>query len=358
MRRAAVIGCGDISVVHLEAIAALDDASLVAVCDVDPDRAQAVGSRSDVPTWTDHRALLESARPDVVHICTPHDQHAPVAIDCLRAGIAVLTEKPVAATVAEAERVVAAAEQNPDVKIGVCFQNRYNATVEAIRNHLDRGVGTVLGGHATVMWHRIPAYYAARPWRGRLASSGGGVLINQAIHTLDLLQWLLGDVVAVEAQVSGGRIDPGIEVEDTATLVLAHATGARSILVATNTNVIDSPVTLEIDTEQASFFVRDDLTIRHPDGRSERVVERRVETAGRGYWGVGHQRLIADFYARLDDPEPFWISPHEATKSLRIIESAYQISGFGRPPGTRPADPADPADPAEQDDGDTALSRA
>ena len=331
MRRAAVIGCGDISIVHFEAIGALGEATLVAVCDLDPALAKAAGDRWGVPAYTDHRALLELEQVDVVHVCTPHDQHAQVAIDCHGAGVAVLTEKPLAATVAEAERVVAAAAKNPQVKIGVCFQNRYNATVEAIRDLVDRDVGRPVGGHATVMWHRTPAYYAARPWRGRMSSSGGGVLINQAIHTLDLLQWLLGDVVAVDARVSGGRIGPGIDVEDTATLFLDHATGASSIFVASNTNVVDSPVTLEIDTERASFFVRDDLTIRHADGRIEKVAERRVETAGRGYWGVSHQRLIADFYARLDDPEPFWISPREATKSLRIIAAAYEVSGFGRP---------------------------
>jgi UDP-N-acetyl-2-amino-2-deoxyglucuronate dehydrogenase len=330
MRRAAVIGCGDISIVHFEAIGALSDVTLVAVCDLDPALAKAAGDRWAVPAYSDHRALLELEQVDVVHVCTPHDQHAQVAIDCLRVGVAVLTEKPLAATVAEAERVVAAAEEHPEVKIGVCFQNRYNATVEAIRDRLARDPGTLIGGHATVMWHRTPAYYAARPWRGRMSSSGGGVLINQAIHTLDLLQWLLGDVVRVDAQVSGGHIGAGIDVEDAATLILDHATGARSIFIATNTNVVDSPVTLEIDTDRASFFVRDDLTIRHADGRVETVAERRVETAGRGYWGVSHQRLIADFYGRLADRDPFWISPREATKSLRIIAAAYDVSGFGR----------------------------
>jgi predicted dehydrogenase len=328
MRRAAVVGCGDISIVHFEAIAALGEAALVAVCDLDPALAKAAGVRWGVPAYTDHRALLELEQVDVVHVCTPHDQHAQVAIDCLQAGVAVLTEKPLTATVAEAERVVAVAEEHPEVKIGVCFQNRYNATVEAIRDLLDRDAGPPIGGHATVMWHRTPAYYTARPWRGRMSSSGGGVLINQAIHTLDLLQWLLGDVVAVDAQVSGGRIGPGIDVEDTATLILDHATGARSIFIGTNANVVDSPVTLEIDTDRASFFVRDDLTIRYRDGRIEQVAERRVETAGRGYWGVSHQRLIADFYDRLEDPGPFWIGPREATKSLRIIAAAYDVSGY------------------------------
>ncbi len=330
MRRSALIGCGDISIVHVEAIEAIADVVLVAVCDVDPIVAKVAGERWSVPVYTDHQTLLETTPLDVVHVCTPHDQHARVVVDCLEAGVAVLVEKPLAATVEQAERVVAAADRHPDVKVGVCFQNRYNATVEAIRERIVLGdAGRLIGGHATVLWHRTPEYYAARPWRGRMSRSGGGVLINQAIHTLDLLEWLLGDVVAVDAQVSGSRIAPDVDVEDTAILLLDHAGGARSVFVATNVNVVDSPVTLEIDTEHTTFFIRGDLSIRQADGPVETVAERRVETVGRGYWGASHRRLISDFYDRLDDPEPFWIGPREATKSLRIIEEAYRVSGFG-----------------------------
>ncbi len=326
MPGAAVIGCGDVSIVHFEAIDKLAGAELVGVCDVDPTATAKASDRWGVPGFNDHQALLGAIQPDVAHVCTPHDQHAPVVIDCLDAGVAVIVEKPLAATMSEAERIIAAADRHPEVKIGVCFQNRYNATIQAIRARLDTGeLGRVLGGHGTVMWHRGPAYYASRPWRGRMINSGGGVLINQAIHTLDLLQWLLGAVTAVDGYVGRSRRAPGVDVEDMALLVLDHITGARSLVAASNANVVDSPVTLEVDTEHATLSVRNDLTVRHADGRVETVTERRAASGGRGYWGVSHRLLIADFYDTLQDRQPFWLGPREAAKSQRIIEQAYGL---------------------------------
>ena len=141
--------------------------------------------------------MLDAEHPDIVHVCTPHHLHAPMAIECLRRGVHVLLEKPVATTVADGEAVVRAAEAST-ATVGVCFQNRFNPTVRAIRDLLDAGtLGDLLGGRAAVTWFRDESYYEARPWRGRWAESGGGVLINQAIHTLDLLQWFLGDVTTV-----------------------------------------------------------------------------------------------------------------------------------------------------------------
>src|SRR6478609_4807260 len=196
MVRAAVIGCGDISVVHTAAIAEAPDAELVAVCDRDPDRLANATDAYGVPGFADHNTMLDQVRPDVVHICTSHDQHVPVAIDCLARGVHVIMEKPLAHTLADGERLVAAAEQS-QAKIAVCFQNRYNTTAAAMHQRLSTGeLGRVLGAAATVCWHRTPDYYRSRPWRGTWAGSGGGVLMNQAIHTIDLLQWLLGDVTA------------------------------------------------------------------------------------------------------------------------------------------------------------------
>jgi UDP-N-acetyl-2-amino-2-deoxyglucuronate dehydrogenase len=322
--RAAVVGCGDVSVVHLRAIESLAGAELVGVCDTDQDRRAAAGRRYGVPQFADHRQLLQAVRPDVVHVCTPHDQHAPVAIDCLDAGVAVLAEKPVAHTVAEADRLIAAARKHPAVKIGICLQNRYNTATQAARDLLDSGkLGPVRGGSAAVLWHRDPAYYQARPWRGRKARSGGGVLINQAIHTLDLMEWLLGDVVRVRGHAGRYGLD-GIDVEDTASVVLDHAGGARSVVFATVANAVDSPVTIEIVTERAVLLIRGDLTVSHADGRVETVAEPVASTGGRAYWGASHERLIADFYRTLADPEPFWIGPQEGARSLRVIHQIYQ----------------------------------
>jgi UDP-N-acetyl-2-amino-2-deoxyglucuronate dehydrogenase len=329
--RVAVIGCGDVSIVHFEAIEAIADGELVAVCDSDPATLTAVAARYQVPGFADHRQLVDAVTPDVVHVCTPHDQHADVAVDCLRAGVGVLLEKPLANTPAEGNRIVmAAAEQG--AKIGVCFQNRYNATAQAIHSALESGrLGAVLGGFGAVMWHRPPAYFESRPWRGRWLTSGGGVMINQAIHTLDLLQWFLGEVTQFQGGVSQRLLSGDREVEDTADLVLHHSSGARSVLFATAANVVDSPVALEIVTEEATLHVRGDLTITYADGRVETVPERVAASGGRAYWGVSHQLLIQDFYDRLADDEPFWISPVEAAKSLRVIGEMYAQSGLSVP---------------------------
>jgi len=321
--RAAVIGCGDVSVVHLQGIEKLDGADLAGVCDTDAGRAGAAAERYGVPAFTGHRELLDAVRPDVVHVCTPHDQHAAVAIDCLDAGVAVLVEKPVAHTVAEADRLLAAARRQPGVKIGVCLQNRYNTAARTARDLLGSGeLGRVRGGSATLLWHREPAYYQARPWRGRKDVSGGGVLINQAIHTLDLMEWLLGDVVRVRGHAGRYALD-GIDVEDTASVLLDHTGGARSVVFATVANVVDSPVTIEIVTERAVLLIRGDLTVSHADGRIETVTEPVASTGGRAYWGASHELLIADFYRTLADPDPFWISPQEGARSLRVIQQIY-----------------------------------
>nr|AHE14685.1 putative oxidoreductase domain protein [uncultured bacterium] len=327
MSTAAVIGCGDVSVVHLQAIENLAGVDLIGVCDTDPTRAAAAGQRYGVPSFGDHRQLLEAVRPDVAHVCTPHHQHVPVAIDCLEAGVALLVEKPVAHTVGEADRLIAAALARPDLKTGICLQNRYNAATRAARALLESGqVGAVRGGSATVLWHRDPAYYRARPWRGRVRDSGGGVLINQAIHTLDLMEWLLGDVVGVRGHTGRYALDD-VDVEDTAAVLLDHAGGARSVVFATLAHVTDSPVTIEIVTEGAVLLIRGDLTVTYADGRIETIAERRASTGGRAYWGASHDLLIADFYRTLPDSEPFWISPQEGARSLRLISQIYQLNG-------------------------------
>lgn len=326
MATSAVVGCGDISVVHLEAIRETAGAELVGVCDLDPTSAAGAGHRYEVPAFTDHRRLLAELRPDVVHVCTPHDQHAPVAVDSLHVGANVLLEKPLAHTVAAAEQIAGAAAGHPGSKVGVCFQNRYNTTSLAMRRLLVSGaLGEVVGGSASVRWRRTPEYYRARPWRGQRARSGGGVLINQAIHTLDLLEWLVGDVTAVRGDVRhDGQHTPAIDVEDTAHLVLQHGSAVQTLFDATTLNVSDEPVTIEIVTENAVLHLRGDLTVSYGDGKVETVQDTPPgESLGRSYWGTSHRLLIDDFYRRLPDPTPFWIGPGEALSTMRILDQVY-----------------------------------
>jgi predicted dehydrogenase len=151
------------------------------------------------------------------------------------------------------------------------------------------------------------------------------VLINQAIHTLDLLEWLLGEVVEIRGHAARHQLD-GIDVEDTANAVLTHAGGARSVFFATVTNAIDAPVTIDIATERATLHIRGDLTVRHHDGRTTVVAEPPAATGGRPYWGASHELLIADFYHTLHDPGPFWIDPAAGARSLRVVHGIYQAS--------------------------------
>ncbi|GAA1837807.1 Gfo/Idh/MocA family protein [Microlunatus capsulatus] len=326
MPTAAVIGCGDVSVVHLDALASLPDVELVGVVEPDAGRREAAAQKYGVPGFADPAALLAQVRPDVVHVTTPHHTHVEVALAALAEGVHVVLEKPVASTLADGERLAVAAEAG-GAKIAVCFQNRYNAAVRALQERLASGeLGAVRGAAATVVWHRDASYYENRPWRSTWAGSGGGLLMNQAIHTVDLVQWLMGDVTRVEGHASTRALADAIEVEDTAEIALQHASGARSVFYATLAHAANAPVTLDVVTEGATLSLRGDLTIAHADGRTETVQERTAASGGRSYWGVSHELLLADFYARLGDPEPFWISPREALKSLRIVKDVYRQS--------------------------------
>jgi predicted dehydrogenase len=323
--RAAIIGCGDISALHLAAIATVPGAELVAVCDIDEGRLSAASTGNDVPGFSDHLSLFDEIQPDVVHICTPHSTHAAIAVDALERGIHVVLEKPVAHTRDEAARLVRAAE-NSGAKISICFQNRYNAPVAAAHAALSSGtLGRILGASATVLWHRTAAYYLDRPWRGRWSTGGGGLLMNQAIHTVDLVQWLVGPVASVRGSASTRYLDDVIEVEDTAEMVLLHDNGARSVFYATLAHAANAPVDIEIVTEKATLHLRGDLTITHADGRVETVAET-AATGERAYWGVSHELLIQDFYSSLADAGAFWIDPLAARASFDIIQDVYDQS--------------------------------
>ncbi|GMA18742.1 Gfo/Idh/MocA family oxidoreductase [Arsenicicoccus piscis] len=287
-RTAAVVGAGTIARMHLAPIAALADVELVGVCDTDAPRAAEAAATYGTQAFTDRRTLLAEARPDVVHLCLSHDQHLPVALDALAAGAHVLTEKPLAPTLLDAQRFHDAAQQAAarGQQVGVCYQNRYNDTSLALRQALESGsYGRPLGARASVWWHRDARYYRAAPWRGRWETAGGGTLINQAIHTLDLLLWLLGDATSVAGWAA--HADPetaaaGVEIEDTAHVTLTHTSGVTSALVATNRHWTDAPVMLEVGTEQGLLRLADGALHHHrPEGRSSCWRRTRPPTAAR-----------------------------------------------------------------------------
>lgn len=329
MATAAVIGIGDISAQHLAAIDAHPDIELVAVCDIDPARAAAAADRWGVEAFTDHTALLARVRPDVVHLTVPHHVHVPVALAALATGSHVLTEKPLGHTVASA-RILADAARSSDRKVGVCYQNRYNPTSVALKDAVDSGrYGRVLGARASVWWHRTPAYYEASPWRGLWAQGGGGALINQSIHTIDLLCWVLGRPEVIRGQAGTLVLNDEIEVEDAATVILTHPAGVGSVLFATNDHFTNAPISVEIALEGGVLRLEEGVLVHTTAEGSPTVLATDVALGGqRSYWGSSHAALINDFYARLDEPGPFWIDPDAALVSLTVVRTVYARSGL------------------------------
>ena len=334
--RIGVIGCGDVSVVHFEAIRDIEGLELVGVADTDPQALARAVEATGVPGFASTQELIDGVGPDAVHVTTPHDAHIDPSLTALAAGVHVLQEKPLAHTLEEGRRLVDAVAAAPadGPKVGICFQNRYNLASQRLHEMLGSGeLGAVRCAWASVVWTRSADYYRAKPWRGTWANSGGGLLINQAIHTLDLVQWLLGGVERTDGHVATRKYGDVIEVEDTAELLLHHGGGITTSFYATLTAPRHRPVEIELDCENAYVTLRGGtdggLTIRWADGRVDTVGERSVTSGGRSYWGVSHELLIRDFYARLDEPEPFWIGPGEAMASLEILKEAYRISGVG-----------------------------
>lgn len=321
---AAIIGCGLISKNHFKALRNIENAEVLTACDFKQERAEEAQKTYGIPRIeTDYRKVLEDPEIDVVHICLPHDLHAEVSIAALRAGKAVLSEKPMAITTADAERIRSAVQETGGI-YGVCFQNRYNESSRYMREIVDSGkLGKLQGGRGAVVWNRKEEYYRNSDWRGTLSHEGGSALINQAIHTLDLLQWLTVPVKKVEASISTKRLKGVIETEDSVDVLMQGAQDERLLFYASNCYVMNSPVELEIVGENGSLHMVGNIVTTNVSGVSETRDFTSGTVLGKDYWGSGHGDLIRDFYEKLDTGERFPIGFEEAMTSVKLVEAIY-----------------------------------
>lgn len=324
---AAIIGCGAIFPLHADAVMELDDAELRLVVDTDLPKAQAAAARYACEAAADYRVLLERDDIQIVHLCTPHHLHAEMAVELLAAGKHVLTEKPMAENPASADALLEAARSSRG-QLGVTFQNRYNAASQMIHEYIASGsLGRLICMKGIVTWHRDQAYYESAPWRGRWATEGGGVLINQTLHTLDLLQWFGGAVSSVKGSVTADALADLIEVEDTAHACIDFTSGARALFYGTTAYGTDSPVELEIVFENGVLTQRRDSLYLWKDGEETRLCEPpETKAGGKSYWGTSHRKLIADFYRHVRDGRPFWIDAEEGMKSLQLMGGLYEYT--------------------------------
>lgn len=303
-----------------------DKVKLVAVCDIVEERAKKAAEEYRCKYYLDYKEMLEKEKIDCVHICLPHWLHDKVAVYCLKKNINVILEKPLAATVKGGEAIIKAAAKSK-ANIGICFQNRYNNASIRLKEIVEEGkLGNIQCARGFVTWSKDDSYYTDSDWKGKWKTEGGGVLINQAIHTLDLMQWLMGDVTDVSGHAFNDRF-PFIEVEDTATINLNFANGTRGIFYATNTYKANSLIVLEIHGDAGNAIIRGStLEVTYKDGTTEHVTkDSSIPNPGHEYWGTAHTKLICDFYDHIKE-KPFWISPEEAMKTLSIIKKVYSQS--------------------------------
>ena len=324
IKKTAIIGCGLISKNHFKAMKNVDTAEVYAVCDIDREKAEKAAAEYGISkVYDDYKAMLQDEAIDVIHICTPHYLHSRMAVDSLNAGKHVLCEKPMALSSEDAGKMIEARDK-AGKQLAVCFQNRYNEASIYMKQVMESGaLGKLLGARGQVTWNRKPEYYTTSPWRGRWATEGGGVLINQAIHTFDLLQWLTCEMKTVEASISTKRLKEAIEVEDTVDVLMTGPDGERILFYASNCYVKNAPVELEIIGENGSLKMIGNQVYTELDGKVEMHDYSSGVVLGKDYWGSGHGFLIQDFYDCIETGRTFPVGGEEAIVSVKLLESVY-----------------------------------
>lgn len=318
IKKTALVGAGIIGNVHAKSMMLLGR-PFNAICDIDAQKARTLASVTspDAKIYTDFKQLINEFAPDVVHICTPHDTHADMIIYALDRNINVLCEKPLCISRSEIDAILEA-ERLSSAQLGICLQNRYLDSNLFVKNHIaDK---EIVSAHGSVVWNRTAEYYNSAAWRGTTAHEGGGVLINQAIHTLDLLGWFCGEPEYALASTDNLSLKDVIEVEDT---VSAFFYGKHPFsFFATNAAVYNMPVQIDLKlSNEDHIILLPDTVIINGD-----VVFNATKQGfiGKSYFGIGHKLLISDFYNCISEGKLFAINGKEAAKVMRLVLAAYQ----------------------------------
>jgi len=328
--RAAIVGLGGIAPMHIKPLKTIG-IEIVAVCDIKSENAEKVATDLNCRAFTNYEEMLEAGGFDVLHICLPHYLHAPVSIAALTKGFHVLTEKPMSTTIPDAEKMIDAYKKSGKA-LGVIFQNRYNPGVMLIKESLDSGeLGAITGGYLRVNWHRTNAYYESATWRATWEESGGGALIAQAIHSFDLMNYLVGNPTEVYASMAN-RAHPTIEVEDVAEGVITYGSVIISFFVNTF-HPYDEPASLRISCENGYVsLIGDDAEVVYNDGRKKTAgadIEAQKLYSMKSYWGVSHVKQIADFYESIKVGETPKIDGIESLRTQRLIDAIYKSAKIG-----------------------------
>lgn len=350
--RVGLIGCGKVGQIHAAALRGMDEANLVAVCDVSAERVHTFEKLCGARGFTDLDAMLRDANVEAVVIGTPHPLHASPAIRAAESGVHVLVEKPLAATLADCDAMLSAADRG-GVRLGVISQRRFYEPVLRMKTAIDQGkIGRAALGVFTMYSWREPSYYQSDPWRGKWDTEGGGVLVNQSPHQLDLLRWFMGPV----AEVSGYWANvnhPTVEVDDTAVAVLRFRNGGLGAIVSSvaqkpgiHTKVHvhgTSGASVGVETDRGATFIAGMSAITEPPlndlwtipGEEHRLTEFQTEDRERfaqldattHYHGL----QIQDFLRAIREDRPPLVTGQDGRAVVEMFTAIYRSNREGRP---------------------------
>jgi UDP-N-acetyl-2-amino-2-deoxyglucuronate dehydrogenase len=330
----AIVGCGHIAKKHAEAIRQVEGAKLYAVCDTVPERMDYYVKEFGAEAYSDLERLLENDDIDVVNICTPSGYHASIAQKAAEAKKHVIIEKPIALTLEDTNAIISKCNEH-GVKLSVVHPNRFRPAMIWLKQIMDKNLlGKLSHANATVRWNRNQEYYDKAAWRGT-KSLDGGVLMNQAIHNLDLLVWLMGEVEEVFS-MSATRLR-NIEVEDVSTGVVRFKNGALGVIEAATTiypknleesiSIFGEKGSVKIGGTTANFIEHcqiEGLTTAEIDQIVQKIKEE-------PYGKPGHQCIIEDMIAAIQEDRDPIVSGEDGKRALKLVLALYRSAETNKP---------------------------
>lgn len=335
----ALIGCGRISANHIKA-ALNNHLELAAVCDIIPEHMDELlekhnlNEKSNIKKYTAYKEMIAENEIDLISIATESGRHAEIALYCIEQGIHVIIEKPMAMSLADADRIIELAEKK-GVKVSACHQNRFNIAVQQMRKALEEGrFGKISHGSIHVRWNRNQDYYTQAPWRGTWEQDGGA-LMNQCIHGIDLLRWMMGDEVESVYGVTRQQFHHYLEAEDLGMAVVTFKNGAVATIEGT-TNVYPQ------NLEETLYLFGEKGTVKL-GGKSTNNIDiwdfmketeedeknKGLEEATSNVYGNGHTSLFADMVqAILENREPY-VDARAGKRALEMILAIYKSQKTG-----------------------------
>ena len=337
-----IIGAGMIAHVHARAIREIPNADLIGVYSTTQEKREAFAAKESCMAYESLEAMLADDRISIVCICTPSGAHQDPALACLDAGKHCMVEKPLEVTLEKCDRMIMKAKEK-GLKLGVIFPSRFYDHAMRLKQAMTNGkFGDIVLGDAYVKWHRSEAYYRSNAWRGTWELDGGGALMNQGIHSVDLLQWYMGPVESVQA-FAGNRRHKGIAVEDTVVAVLRFANGAMGNIECSTAIFPGELKRIEINGTVGTAILQESQLTRWDflEATEEDLrLNEEMKSNGLNHGGgasnpadisfVGHQRQLEDFIRAIEHDSMPLVDGVEGRKSVEIVLAVYESAKTGK----------------------------